>query len=128
MLSRFKELCVELNGLGVHYDENTKQLDFWRCLETMKEAEFASFVSREREDYRKKDRAARPSVDELIPTFIDKQTNMESDHKWNKLSMEQAQILSLMAKLENKKEKDTRKSEPRSNNEDTKYKPRPWRT
>ena len=42
--------------------------------------------------------------------------------------MEQAQILSLMAKLENKKEKDTRKSEPRSNNEDTKYKPRPWRT
>ena len=36
MLSRFKELCLELDGNGVAYDENTKQLDFWRCLETMK--------------------------------------------------------------------------------------------
>ena len=57
ILAHFKELCIELDGNGVDYDENTKQLDFWRCLETMKETEFANFVSREREDYRKQSAA-----------------------------------------------------------------------
>ena len=63
----------------------------------MKEAEFANFVSREREDYCKQSASTRPNVDLLMGTFIDKQINMESDSKWNKLSMEQAQILSLLA-------------------------------
>ena len=81
MLARFKEFCIELDGNGVGYDENTKQLDFWRCLETMKEPEFATFVSREREEYRKQPSASWPSIDLLMGTFIDKQTNMESDNK-----------------------------------------------
>ena len=51
MLACFKELCIELDGHGVAYDENTKQLDFWRCLETMKETEFTTFVNCERGDY-----------------------------------------------------------------------------
>ena len=68
----------------------------------MKETEFATFVNREREEYRKLPQATRPDIDTLIPTFMDKQTNMESDSKWNKLSMEQAQILSLMVKVDSK--------------------------
>ena len=130
MLSRFKELCLELDGNGVVYDENTKQLDFWRCLETMKETEFSNFVSREREDYRKLPAASRKKVDLLLGTFIDKQTNMESDSKWNKLSMEQAQILSLLAS--NYDKGSTRPPKRHTQNavsgEQTKYQPRPWRT
>ena len=72
MLSRFKELCVELDNHGVTYDANTKQLDFWRCLETMKETEFSNFVNRERETYRQTTISARQSVDTLIPTFLNK--------------------------------------------------------
>ena len=72
MLSRFKELCIELNNHGVTYDVNTKQLDFWRCLETMREREFCSFVNREREVYRQTDMSTRKSVDDLIPVFLDK--------------------------------------------------------
>ena len=121
MLDRFKELCLELDGHGVAYDENTKQLDFWRCLETMKETEFANFVNREREDYRKQPVATRPAVDTLMVTFIDKQTNMESDSKWNKLSMEQAQILSLLAN-------NGSKNSSKQNSNTDKYQPRPWRT
>ena len=62
----------------------------------MKEPEFATFVNREREDYRKKPFAGRPDVDLLISTFVDKQKNMELDNKWSKLSMEQSQILFLL--------------------------------
>ena len=54
LLSKFKELCNELDAHGVSYDKNTKQLDLWRCLETTNEPEFATFVNREQEDYRKK--------------------------------------------------------------------------
>ena len=131
MLARFKQLCIELDGNGVIYDENTKQLDFWRCLETMKETEFANFVNREREDYRKQPTATRTSVDLLIGTFIDKQTNMESDSKWNKLSMEQAQILSLLAHTNNAGNKrgiEKQKLTDDDSDEQPKYQPRPWRT
>ena len=50
-------------------------------------------------------------VDQLITTFIDKQTNMETDQKRNKPSMEQAQILSIMANLDSKDKKDSKKRE-----------------
>ena len=71
----------------------------------MKETEFSYFVSREREDYRKKPAASREKIDLLLGTFIDKQINMESDSKWNKLSMEQAQILDLLASNHDKDNK-----------------------
>ena len=72
MLARFKELCIELNDNGVQYDENTKQLDFWRCLETIQGTEFATFVSRKREEYCKKPATTHPSVNSLMGTFINK--------------------------------------------------------
>ena len=135
MLARFKGLCNELDGNGANYDENTKQLDFWRCLETMKETEFANFVSREREDYRKQPTTSRKTVDSLLGTFIDKQTNMESDSKWNKLSMEQSQILSLLVSNQDKDNKRSANRNATNRNamnddsgEQTKYQPRPWRT
>ena len=87
MHARFKELCIKIDGNGGPYNENTKQLDFWRCLETMKETEFATFVSHKRDEYRKQPSTSRPSIDSLMGTFIDKQTNMDSDNKWNKISM-----------------------------------------
>jgi len=93
MLAHFKELCIELDGNGVDYDKNTKYLNFWCCLETMKETEFANFVSREREDYRNQSASTQPKIDLLMSSLINKQTNMESNSKWNKLSIEQAQIL-----------------------------------
>ena len=127
MLSRFKELCEELDGHGVAYDSNTKQLDFWRCAETMKETEFATFVNREREEFRKAPRATRQSIDSLIQLLIDKQTNMESDKKWNKLSMEQAQILSLIATCEGKDATDNTKKPTSSSGDGKKSGPRPWR-
>ena len=63
-------------------------------------------------------------------TFIDKQTNMESDNKWNKLSMEQAQILSLLASNHDKSNKrsTSRNATNDDSGEQTKYQPRPWRT
>ena len=66
-------------------------------------------------------------------TFIDKQTNMESDNKWNKLSMEQAQILSLLAKYDNKDSISKKRPSPSTENGPSddgkiKYQPRPWRT
>ena len=69
-------------------------------------------------------------MDTLIATFIDKQTNMESDSKWNKLSMEQVQILSLLPNNNNNGAKKDKKQN--STNDDsagqTKYQPQPWRT
>ena len=67
----------------------------------MKEPDCATFVNRDRETYRQTTTASRPTIDNLIATFTDKQTNMESDNKWNKLSMDQTYILSLIVKCEN---------------------------
>ena len=52
MLVDFKELTQELDTLSVLYDENTRQLDFWRCLKTTKKPDFATFVNRARDTYR----------------------------------------------------------------------------
>ena len=97
----------------------------------MKETEFATFLSCEHEDLCKQPSASRPSVDTLVGTFIDKQTNMESDNEFNKLSMEQAQILSLLAKYDDKGNNNTSKKRIATNNYSemqTKYQPSPWRT
>ena len=54
----------------------------------MKEPDCATFVNRDRETYRQTITASQPTIDNRIDTFTDKQTNMESDNKWNKLSMD----------------------------------------
>ena len=125
MLSRFNELCLELDSHTVTYDQNAMQLDFWHCLENRKETEFTTFINREREDFWKQPLATRPDIDTLIPMFMDKQTNMESDNKWNKLLMEQAQILLLLTKLESKSKTSENKSTDKSVAK--KGGPRPWR-
>ena len=99
----------------------------------MKEPKFATFVNHEREDYRQKYFAARPDVDLFISTFVDKQTNMELGNKWNKLSMDQAQILSLLSNYKSKESKSGNKRPDGSNSNfsvDNRFKgkPRPWRT
>ena len=47
----------------------------------MKETEFARFLDRGREDYIQF--MTRKDVDILVNTFINRQTNMESDNKWS---------------------------------------------
>jgi hypothetical protein len=102
MLTEFASLTEEIGQLGGSYLENEQQLDFWRAIKTMEEKEFHRYVCDKHDDYRELDPTSRPTVKALIKQFKRKQTNMESDQKWNKLSVQDAQILALTTYLTSK--------------------------
>ena len=64
MLAEFKNLMTRIGELGGTYDDDDKFLDFWECLRTMKEKEFARYVKQEKDIYRKKSRATRGRVED----------------------------------------------------------------
>ena len=103
MLSEFISLSDEIGDLGGTYDEDDKQLDFWKAVKTMPEQKFSMFVAQQHDIYRASSRGSRESVTMLINKMIAKQVNMEAENEWNKLSLEQSQILALTARLQEAK-------------------------
>ena len=100
MLSKFTSLSDEIGDLRGTYNEDDKQLDFWRAVKTMPEQKFAMFVSQQHDIYRTTPKSTRETVTALISKMVAKQVNMEAENEWNKLSFEQSQILALTARLQ----------------------------
>ena len=120
MLAEFKNLMTRIGELGGTYDDDDKFLDFWECLRTMKEKEFARYVKQEKDIYRKKSRATRGRVEEYMRDMNNKEVAMKSDNEWNIMSPEDAMVMALVNVLEEtkiqKKNYDNKKSKDTGNN------------
>ena len=107
MLTEFDSLSEEITDLGGSYEEEEKQIDFWCASKTMEEKEWSRYVSDQHDNYRESSTSSRSKVSDLIIKFKGKQTNMESDQKWNKISSHEAQKLALTSLLLSKTDKDS---------------------
>lgn len=95
LLTEFSRLKDEITQLSGAYNDSDALYDFWQAVSTMPEEEFSGFVKRAQDSYREEPIASRSSLDSLISKMKAKQTAMETDGTWNKLSATQAQILAL---------------------------------
>jgi hypothetical protein len=100
MLAEFKNLQTRIGELGGTYDVDDQFLDFWACLRTMKEKEFARYVKQERDAYRKLARGNRGRVETYMRDMCDKEVAMKADKEWNVMSPEDAMVMSLVTALE----------------------------
>ena len=100
MLAEFKNLMTRIGELGGTYDDDDKFLDFWECLRTMKEKEFARYVKQEKDIYRKKSRATRGRVEDYMRDMNNKGVALKSDNEWNIMSPEDAMVMALVNVLE----------------------------
>ena len=94
---------TRIGELGGTYDDDDKFLDFWECLRTMKEKEFARYVKQEKDIYRKKSRATRGRVEDYMRDMNNKEVAMKSDNEWNIMSPEDAMVMALVNVLEKTK-------------------------
>jgi hypothetical protein len=116
MLAEFKLLIQKIDELGGRYDEEDQFLDFWDCLKTMKEREFARYVKQEKDAYRKLTRTNRGTLESYIRDMTQKEVSMKEDNEWNVMSPEDTMIMALVSTLEhsNSSKKKKKKSEDKS--------------
>ena len=81
MLSTFTSLSNEIGDLGGTYDEDNKQLDFWKAVKTMPKQNFSILVAQQHNTYRATLRGIRESVTALVNKMIAKQVNMEAENE-----------------------------------------------
>jgi hypothetical protein len=111
MLAEFKNLQTRIGELGGTYNVDDQFLDFWACLCTMQEKEFARYVRQERDAYRKLACGNRGHIKTYMRDMCDKEVAMKADNKWNVMSAEDAMVISLVNALEavTKTERHTKK-------------------
>lgn len=95
ILTEFNNLSGEITNLGGKYYISDRQLDFWNSFHTMVEPEFHNYVKQQHDTYRETAARLCDPIDVLIKRVTHKQVNMVHDGTWNKVSLQQAQILSL---------------------------------
>jgi hypothetical protein len=100
MLAEFKKLQTRIGELGGTYDLDDQFLDFWACLRTMKEKEFARYVRQERDTYRKLARSNRGRIETYMRDMCDKEVAMKADSEWNVMSPEDAMVMLLVNALD----------------------------
>ena len=113
MLAEYKTLIQRISELGGTYDEDDQFIDFWDCLRTHKEKEFARYVRQEKDSYRKLSRANRGNIEGYIRDFSKKEISMKEDKEWNVMSPEDAMILALVNSIDKShvsKSKDKKKT------------------
>jgi hypothetical protein len=108
MLSEFKNLKTRIGELGGTYDEDDQFLDFWECLKTMKEKEFARYVKQEKDIYRKLSRVNRGRIETYMRDMNNKEVAMKTDNEWNIMSPEDAMVMSLVNVIETMTKKSTK--------------------
>jgi hypothetical protein len=113
MLAEFKNLKTRISELGGTYDADDQFLDFWECLKTMKEKEFARYVKQEKDIYRKLSRTNRGRIETYMRDMSNKEVAMKSDNEWNVMSPEDAMVMALVNVLEQ-----TNKSNPPKSHKD----------
>jgi hypothetical protein len=115
MLAEFKNLKTRIGELGGTYDDDDQFLDFWECLKTMKEKEFARYVKQEKDIYRKLTRANRGRIEVYMRDMSNKEVAMKSDNEWNVMSPEDAMVMALVNVLE----QTTKPSATKTNKDDS---------
>jgi hypothetical protein len=118
MLAEFKNLQTRIGELGGTYDVDDQFLDFWACLRTMQEKEFARYVRQERDAYRKLARSNRGRVETYMRDMCDKEVAMKADNEWNVMSAEDAMVMSLVNALEAVTKTERRAKKKASNESD----------
>ena len=116
LLTEFDSISEEIGDLGGEYLEDEKQLDFWRATKTMEEKEWSRYVNDQHDQYRELPKSGRTKISDLITKFKKKQTNMENDQKWNKISASDAQILALTSLLLSKSDDASNSNRRKRNN------------
>lgn len=132
MLAEFKNLRTRVIELGGTYSNDEQFLDFWHAITTMKEREFARYVTTERDTYRDTPKARRLTIEKYMTKFQKKETSMKSEDKWNVLSPEDSMIMALFSALDSKssadsttsiKQRKSKKYDQDSNGKDNNDKP-----
>ena len=100
LMAEFKILATQIGDLGGEYHDDEMFHDFWRSLLTMHEAEFKRFVKSERDTWWKMPKNNRTNLTNLIKTFTDKETSMSAEQEWNKMSLQDAQVMALLTHVE----------------------------
>ena len=106
MLAEFNNLMTRIRELGGTYDDDDQFLDFWECLKSMKEKEFARYVKTEKDLYRKRTRANHGRIEAYMRDMNDKEVAMKTDNEWNIMSPEDAMVMALVNVLETKTKKE----------------------
>ena len=105
MLAEFKNLMRRVTELGGTYDIDDQYLDFWDCIKTMKEKQFALYAKMEKDRFRKLPRANRGPLDEWIRDMTSKEVAMIADNEWNVMSPEDNMVMALVTMLDGTKQK-----------------------
>ena len=119
MLAEFKNLRTRVSELGGDYTEDDQFLDFWRCLQTMKEKEFSRYVKQEKDTFRKLKKNNRPKIEQYMRDMAQKEVSMRTDKEWNVMSPEDTMLLALVNSISsNKSKKSKNKKDKTSDKQD----------
>jgi hypothetical protein len=99
MLTIFENIVNEIaNDLGGEITESEKMTALWKCLETMKDANFSRVVSDEKRIFRRElNLSKRKTCRELMLDMKREEVNMKADDIWNKPTDDQKTIVALQA-------------------------------